>query len=210
VDLADVVQEDAHQEDVAVDVGINRRDAVRDLEHRDDMFEQPAEVRVVIADARRRPAQPGDEGVVDQEALDEGLHGRVLHLHQRTQTFEQPADVLLGLRQKIDHRHRFLRHLLERGEDHLERALVELHLAFDFEELAGLEALELVLGRVPHTGGNRSRTVAELDLQEVVALAVRPELLVDHHEDFVEAVAVGELLNTTATHAWGPFVRGTN
>ena len=40
---------------------------------------------------------------------------------------------------------------------------------------------------------------------EQAALAIGPELLVHHHEDFVEAVAIGELLDAAPAHERGPF-----
>ena len=72
VDLADVVQEDARQQQVAVELGIEVGDPVGRRQERDDVLEQPAVVGVVVLDPRRGGGELADEVVVDQEALDQG------------------------------------------------------------------------------------------------------------------------------------------
>ena len=56
-DLADVVQEDAHQQQVAVQLGIERQQAVGRVEQGDDVLQQAAEVGVMVADAGRHLAE---------------------------------------------------------------------------------------------------------------------------------------------------------
>ena len=102
VDLADVVQEDAGQQQVAVDLGIEVEDPVGDVEQGDDVLEQPALVGVVVLDARRRRGELADELVVDQEALDQGAEVRVAHRQEHlAQPGHQLGDVLRALRQEI-------------------------------------------------------------------------------------------------------------
>ena len=91
---------------------------------------------------------------------------------------------------------------VEAGEEDLQRALEELDLALDAEEVALLEGAELVLGGVPQAGADGAGAVAQLELQEEVALAIGAELLVGDQVDFVESFAVGEELDTAARHAW--------
>ena len=56
VDLADVVEEDARQQEVAVELGVEVDDPVGDREDGDDVFEQPPVVGVVVLDPRRAPS----------------------------------------------------------------------------------------------------------------------------------------------------------
>ncbi len=53
VDLADVVQEDAGQEQVAVDLGVEIDDPVGHVEQRHDVLDQPPLVGMVVLDPRR-------------------------------------------------------------------------------------------------------------------------------------------------------------
>src|SRR5262249_47528965 len=92
-------------------------------------------------------------------------------------------------------------------EDHLEGALEELHLALDEQEVARLEGAEQRLAGVPQPGANGPRPVAQLQLQEQVAVAVGAELLVDDQVDLLDAVAVGHLLHEAP--GWGDG-RGTH
>ena len=88
VDLADVVQEDAGQEQVTVDFGVEVGDPVGHVQERDDVLEQPSLIRVVVLDSRRGRRELADEFVVDQEALDQSAEVRVAH---RQQDLAQPS-----------------------------------------------------------------------------------------------------------------------
>ena len=102
VDLADVVQEDARQEQVAVDFGVEVGDPVGHVQERDDVLEQPSLIRMVVLDSRRGRRELADEVIVDQEALDQGAEVRVAHRQQDlAQPCQQLGDVLRALRQKL-------------------------------------------------------------------------------------------------------------
>ena len=53
VDLADVVEEDAGQQQVAIELGVEVDDPVGDGQQGDDVLEQPAVVGVVVLDPGR-------------------------------------------------------------------------------------------------------------------------------------------------------------
>ena len=199
--LADVVQEDAHQQQVAVQLGVERREAVGGVEQRDDVLQQAAEVGVVVADAGRRLAEGVDELLVHQEALGQAAQVRVAELAAgAAQPFVELADVLLGVRQEVGQLDLLGLDALEVAEDHLQGALEELHLALDEEEIAGLEGAEQLFAGVPEAGADGAGAVAQLQLEVEVAVAVGPQLLVGDQVDFLDGVAVGHLLHETPRH----------
>ncbi len=160
VDLADVVEEDARHQQVAVEVGVEVGDPVGDRQQRDDVLEQPGLVGVVVADAGRGRGELAEELVVDQEAVDEGAEVGVADRleEQLAEPRGQLGDVLRGLGQE-------LLGLDPRGvdgldvrEDDLQGALEDLDLAADVEEVAGLEGPGQPLAGVPEPGRRRCRS----------------------------------------------------
>jgi hypothetical protein len=200
-DLADVVQENAHEEQIAVQLRIEADEAVAGVEERGDVLEQTADVGVVVANAGRRPAEAMHELVVHEETLGQGAQVRVAQLHQgAAEPVEQLADVLLGVRQEVGQVDLLGFHPLQVGQDHLQGALEELHLALDEQEVADVERAEQVLAGVPQPGVHGPAAVADVELQVEVAVAVGPQLLVGHQEDFLDRLAVGQLLHETPCH----------
>ena len=53
---------------------------------------------------------------------------------------------------------------------------------------------------VPEPGADGAGAVAQLQLEVEVAVAVGPELLVGDQEDFVDGLAVGQLLHESPGH----------
>jgi hypothetical protein len=76
-DLADVVQENAHEQQVAVDFGIEGRQPVDPLQEGDDVFEEPAQIGVVVANAGRDIAESIHEAGIHEEAFCQGPEVRV-------------------------------------------------------------------------------------------------------------------------------------
>jgi hypothetical protein len=91
--------------------------------------------------------------------------------------------------------------LLQVRQDHLQRALEELHLALDQQEVADLEGAEQVLAGVPQPGVHRAGAVAHVHLQVQVAVAVGAQLLVDDEVHLLDRLAVGQLLHVTPADA---------
>src|SRR5262249_34418664 len=149
-DLADVVQKDPAQEEVAVQARIDRQDALGRFQHGDDVFQEAADVGVMVADAGRGGAGAADKIGVDQEELDQGAEVRVAQLHQDTaELLEQLADVLVGVRQEVGQRDALAVDALNVRQDHLQSALEELHLPLDTDEVTGLERAKDLLAGVP-------------------------------------------------------------
>ena len=148
-------------------------------------------------------AEVAHEVVVHQEALDQRPQVRVGQLQQHAaQPLEQFVDVLRRVRQEVaEVEADLLRlHALDVVEDDLHRPLEELHLAADLQEVADVERLEDRLAGVPLAGVDGAGAVGEIDLEIEVAVAVGPQLLVGHQEDFVDRLAVGQLLDETPGH----------
>ncbi len=75
--LAQVVEEEAHHHDVAADLGVERADALGELEEREGVLEQAAEVGVVHALGGGAALEVVHEGLVVEVDLGEGLHAGV-------------------------------------------------------------------------------------------------------------------------------------
>jgi hypothetical protein len=59
------VQEDAHQKKIAIQLRVKRRQPIGGVEHRDDVLQEAADVRMMIANTGRRLAEAADKSVVD-------------------------------------------------------------------------------------------------------------------------------------------------
>src|SRR5262249_9477376 len=94
------------------------------------------------------------------------------------------------------------------AEDELERALEELHLALNEQEVAGLEGAELLVAGVPQAGVDGAGAVAQVGLDVQVAVAVGPQLLLNDEVDFLDGVAVGKLLDKAAHESVVPGKNG--
>jgi hypothetical protein len=118
--FADIMEEEAHQEEVAVELRVQRRDAVGGIEQSDGVFQQPADVGVVDAHPGRGLAQPGRQVVVHQEALRQRAQvGAVELAQQLPQALEELADVLVGVRQEVGEIDLFRRDAVDLVQDHL-------------------------------------------------------------------------------------------
>jgi hypothetical protein len=99
VDLADVVEEDAGEQQVAIQLGVEFRDPAGDVQEVDDVFDQTALVCVVVLDAGGCHREFSDEFIVDQKALGECSQVGIVHPQQHLfQPCHQLGDVLGALR----------------------------------------------------------------------------------------------------------------
>ena len=94
------------------------------------------------------------------------------------QPVHQLRDALLGVRQEIGELDLLGLDALDVGEDDLECALEELHLAGGVEEVAGVEAARNVLAGVPEASGDAAGAVAEFEQQIWCAVSVGAQLFV--------------------------------
>ena len=76
------MKKDAGQEQVAIELRIKVGDAARHVQQVHDVLEQPALIRMVVLDARRRRRELADKLVVDQKALDERTEMGIAHPEQ--------------------------------------------------------------------------------------------------------------------------------
>ena len=65
------MEEDASEEQVAVEAGIEVGDAVGKRQERHNVLEKPGVIRVVVLDPRGGRGELADEFFIDQEALGE-------------------------------------------------------------------------------------------------------------------------------------------
>ena len=75
--LADVVQENAHEQQIAVDPWIERQNPLRPVEQRDDVLEQAAQVGMMVPDPGRHLAKVANELLVHQETFGQGSQVRI-------------------------------------------------------------------------------------------------------------------------------------
>ena len=196
VELAEVVEEDPGEQEVAVEVGVEVGDPSRDLEHRGDVLQEATPVGVVVANPRGRGHELGHERLVDEEAIDQGAQVRVA----------EGAESLAGAGEHLGRVDPGLGEELHRvevrgvgpeglGDDQLERPLEELDLAADPDVIARVEAVRHGLARVPHSGADGGGLVPELQVEVRIPLAVGPDLLLGHEQDFFQGVAIGERID---------------
>src|SRR5579864_8327984 len=102
VNLADVVQEDAGEEKVAVDLRIVRAHQVAGAEQRHDVVEQASDIRVVKRFCGGGIAVGGGDFGIGHEGLDQRLEMRILKSgDEGGQDLPELADVFGGLGQIV-------------------------------------------------------------------------------------------------------------
>lgn len=200
-DLADVVQKNAHDQQIAVDARIDRRETVRAVHHGDDVFQEAADVGVMLAHTGGRPAKVAEKAFIHVEGLGQAAQVQVLGLEEhRLHAFLQLGDVLLGVGQEIGHVELFATADIDIRKDDLQAALKHLYFALGFDEVAMVDLPGQALGSVPQSPGQRAGTVAQLDLQKGLSLAIGLHRLVGDEEDFFKGIAIGELADVLARH----------
>src|SRR4051812_43274703 len=115
------------------------------------MFQQPAEISMMIANAGRHFAKRRHKSVVHEKAVDERAEMMALQSPQNGTTFlEKLANVLFRARQELAFINLIERHLVELGENDLKRALEKLNLAFDPQEVPFFKGAKMRFVGVPH------------------------------------------------------------
>src|SRR5262249_34599896 len=148
-------------QEVLVELRVERRDAVGDFEDGDDVLEEPADVGVMVADAGWAAAEVAQERLVPEEALSERPQGGGAGPSQGgLQLLLEVADVLVGVRQEISKIDLLALDAFDVVEDHLQGALEELHLAAYEDEVAVVEAAEEVLAGVPEPAADAAGAIA--------------------------------------------------
>src|SRR5437868_1279660 len=143
--------------------------------------------------------------LVHEETLRQGAQVRIAQVQERgPQALEQLVDFLIGMRQEVGKIGFLGLGALDMAQDHLQGALKELHLPLDEKEIAGIEGAKQMFAGIPEPGTDRAGSVADLELEIEVAVAVGPELLVRDKEDILKRVAVGKLLHISPGHAYRP------
>ena len=201
VDLADVVQKRADEQQFRVDLRIVRLDQFDQLHHAHDMFQQAAVIGVVILDAGRCPAELLHEVFVHQVTVGQITQVRVLHGPQHfDHSPSQLVDTLGAQADEIVLVDLSGRHGGDAADNQLQSALIELHGAADLHVVAVLEALVIVLRGVPHQGRHLPRAIAQIDLQVKISVAVRAKLLVRGQIDFTNRLLWVQLPKKLTRH----------
>src|SRR5437879_2088084 len=93
------------------------------------------------------------------------------------------------------------------AEDQLQRPLKELDLTLHQEKLADIEGAKLLIARVPQPAVDSAAPVTEIDLDVQVAVAIGPQLLVHHEVDFLDGIAIRQLLDESPGHTMSLTLR---
>ena len=103
VELADVVEHGGGEEQIKVELGIVRRELLREAAETDDVFEQAADVGVVHDFGRRRALEARSDLGIGDDADDKGFQPGIA---DGFGVLEKPDvhlfDVFFGVRKKID------------------------------------------------------------------------------------------------------------
>jgi hypothetical protein len=158
--LAEIVEEEAHHHDVAVDLGVQGAHGVRELEQVQGVLEQAAEVGVVDALRGGGSLEGGDEDLVGEVDLGEGLHRGVFEGVEEAEEF---GEHVLGGTLRAGHEvAEFVvagLDLLDPLDDELDLALVGLGFAFEEDEALAGHLEVLVDG--PEAAGHFAGAVAD-------------------------------------------------
>src|SRR5262245_33242924 len=125
----------------------------------------------------------------------------IAHLAEKTpEAVEQLVDVVFSVRQEIG-QFELLRIVpLEPGQYDLKCTLKQLHFSLDEQVIADLDMAGLGFADIPQASADGAGALAQLDLQVSITVAVRPPLLVRDQVNFLDRLAVGQLLDETSAH----------
>ena len=178
-DLAEIVQKDAGQKQAAIDPREEIVNPTGNLEHVDNMFEQPSLIGVVGLHSGRSGRERRHERLVDQKAIEQCTNARIGdRLQNLAQSRGELSHVALRLLDEIGRIESFYGNRLHLTDDHLQGALIKLHFAFDMDVIARIDMGDRFFRHVPHSGADGPRLVSQFDKQVQGRVAVGPQLLV--------------------------------
>ncbi len=155
------------------------------------MLDKPAQVRVMCLHAGGSLREIPHEGLVGPEGFD---HRCEVRIRQRAEEFFHPLQALrcfaARLRMEVCGIDAFLRNGFDARHDHLQAALIELHLAFDVHEVTGVVVRGPLLGHVPLHADHRAGLIAQHRQQIEIRVAIRAERLLGEQEDLIDGIAV--------------------
>ena len=196
LDLADVVQQRAGDGDVVVDAREGGGERVHPLRDRQAVLEQPVLVGLVVVLRRRGvgPAAP-DRRAVGEEAVEQAAQVRVAH------GGDQLAQVVDHLVEALDRRvhqvgeleRAWLRGPHRPHGDRRPVALLDAEPPRDDHDRAWGGGRGGFVDLVPHHALDHPGAVAELELEERLAVALLPQAAVADHERRLDLLAVGEV-----------------
>ena len=203
--FAQVVQEEAGEDQVAVEVGIELAESVAEAQEGVGVLEQAAEVGVVQGQGGRSALERGHELVVCKVLAEQGGEWGVLDcVEDGGEPSVHLADVVFGGWEQVQEV------FFGRGggcdllDDELDLALVGLGLAVDVDEAVGGERSEQFLGGVPHAPRDPPGAVGDEALEVGLAVFGLAELAVLYGVDAFEPLAGLEVADVGARgHRWG-------
>ena len=162
VDFADIVQNDAREQQVDVDIAIMGSQEFRDRAHGQHMLDKPSEEGVMNAFGGRRDFEAArDFGIVHEAFEKRAQRSASDASDDAPQLGEHFLRVARGCREEIGLIHRFERLLREFVNGQLQPSLMNLQQAADFQEIVAIEGVHHFGGVIPHSGVDIARAVAE-------------------------------------------------
>ena len=187
--LAQVVQEQAEDHDIAVDLGVERADGIAELDQIERVFEQSTEVGVVHALGGRRTPEGIHEMLIFQVGLCECLGRGVFEgVEQLLQLCEHDLWITLGAWEQLTELFGAGIDGVDGVDDELQFALIGLRLALDIHKAFGRDAPECRLIDGPHASGALAGLVTQQAAQVWVALLGASELRVGDAEGSLKAL----------------------
>ena len=183
VNLADVVQKRAGEQEIAVDLRIVLAHQIAGAKQRNDVIEQAADVGVMQGLGSGSVAVGGGDFRIGHEGLNERLQMRILEgRDEGRQGLPEFVDVLGGLGKVVGEIDFGFAQLAQLVDGELKAVLIFVDQAFDLEEVVLLEGVEDFLDVVPHFGFELAAAVAERESQVRLASFLGLDLLADDDE----------------------------
>lgn len=160
--FSEVVEKESHHDDVAVDLWIERANAVSDLHEREGVLKESTEVRVVQTHGCGSGPERVHQVLVSEVGARERLHGGVFEGFEKFEDFcEHLVWVTLAGWEEVAELFRGGFVGIDVVDDDLELALVGLGFAFDIDEAVGGEAVEVCFVDGPHSACGLTRGISE-------------------------------------------------
>ena len=199
--LGDVVQEDAGDDQVAIEAGIKFADGVGHLDGVERVLQQAADEGVVEIHRGRRLAHLVHELLVVEIGLHERGQITVLNaVQQLAQPLAHLVDVFVGVGDEVGNFERAIFGGPALLDDELEIVLIVLDVAANFEKTGLGHGAENITGGVPHARGDLRSAVGQKSFDEVFAAGGCGELLASEDEDIFHHVARDAVAQIKSAH----------
>jgi hypothetical protein len=206
MDLADVVEDAAGDQEVPVGAGVMIRRPIQEPRYRQGVFQEPPDGVVVKTLGGGGPLEATDEGFIPEEGREEGLQvGRGDPIHESHEFSEHFLGVSLAGGKEIHRIDICLFQLLDPQDVELNSVPITDGPGVDLHEIPFLEGLVPFGGMIPDLAVHLSRAVLQLEAEVGSPLLREGQIFLRRQEDLADLVSLPDIPDKYVFHVVFPI-----